>query len=260
MIPTGIHKIKHVIVIQQENRSFDSYFGTFPGADGIPMKDGKPTVCVNDPQTQQVRARRIVDHADVNGGGPHNDANSKADIDRGKMDGFIKEAESGRKGCLNPTDPACTNSAEPRRDGVSHRERHPELLDLREGLRAAGPLVRAGRVVEPARAPLPRVGMVGVLHATQRAVELRQLDPAAAQEQWRPPDVPAYLNGQTSNSPIYAWTDLTYLLHKQHVSWGYYVVSGAEPDCEDDGAETCAPVRRSRRRRASGTRCPGSTR
>jgi phospholipase C len=31
--PRGIHKIKHVIVIMQENRSFDSYFGTFPGAD-----------------------------------------------------------------------------------------------------------------------------------------------------------------------------------------------------------------------------------
>ena len=28
---TGIHKIKHVIIIMQENRSFDSYFGTFPG-------------------------------------------------------------------------------------------------------------------------------------------------------------------------------------------------------------------------------------
>src|SRR4029077_17351841 len=28
----GIHKIKHVIVIMQENRSFDSYFGTYPGA------------------------------------------------------------------------------------------------------------------------------------------------------------------------------------------------------------------------------------
>ncbi|HKC22993.1 MAG TPA: alkaline phosphatase family protein, partial [Gaiellaceae bacterium] len=26
--PTGIHKIKHVIVIMQENRSFDHYFGT----------------------------------------------------------------------------------------------------------------------------------------------------------------------------------------------------------------------------------------
>src|ERR1019366_2756637 len=49
LVPPGIHKIKHVIVIQQENRSFDSYFGTYPGADGIPMKNGKPTVCVNDP-------------------------------------------------------------------------------------------------------------------------------------------------------------------------------------------------------------------
>ena len=26
--------IQHVIVIMQENRSFDHYFGTFPGADG----------------------------------------------------------------------------------------------------------------------------------------------------------------------------------------------------------------------------------
>src|SRR4029453_2545164 len=42
-IPSGIHKIKHVVVIMQENRSFDSYFGTFPGADGIPRG-----VCVAD--------------------------------------------------------------------------------------------------------------------------------------------------------------------------------------------------------------------
>ena len=41
-----IHKIKHVVIIMQENRSFDSYFGTYPGADGIPMKHGVPTVCV----------------------------------------------------------------------------------------------------------------------------------------------------------------------------------------------------------------------
>ena len=41
----GIHKIKHVVVVMQENRSFDSYFGTFPGADGIPMKDGRSVAC-----------------------------------------------------------------------------------------------------------------------------------------------------------------------------------------------------------------------
>jgi len=47
----GIHKIQHVIVVMQENRSFDQYFGTFPGANGIPMSHGVPTVCVPDPDT-----------------------------------------------------------------------------------------------------------------------------------------------------------------------------------------------------------------
>src|SRR5690349_671551 len=40
----GIHKIQHVVVIMQENRSFDDYFGTYPGAKGIPAG-----VCVPDP-------------------------------------------------------------------------------------------------------------------------------------------------------------------------------------------------------------------
>jgi phospholipase C len=43
-------------------------------------------------------------------------------------------------------------------------------------------------------------------------------------------------------APVYAWTDLTYMLHKNHVSWGYYVVSGTEPDCENDTALSCGPV------------------
>src|SRR4029450_10343147 len=41
--------LKHLVFIVQENRSFDHYFGTFPGAEGIPMRNGKPTVCVPDP-------------------------------------------------------------------------------------------------------------------------------------------------------------------------------------------------------------------
>ncbi len=31
----GIHNIQHVVVIMQENRSFDQCFGTYPGANGI---------------------------------------------------------------------------------------------------------------------------------------------------------------------------------------------------------------------------------
>ena len=93
----GIHKIKHIIIIMQENRSFDSYFGTFPGADGIPMKDGVPTVAVLDPITGNM-VMPYHDPRDLNVGGPHNAVHSIADIDGGKMDGFIKESSQGKEG------------------------------------------------------------------------------------------------------------------------------------------------------------------
>jgi len=32
MAAHGIHKTKHVVIIMQENRSFDSYFGTYPAS------------------------------------------------------------------------------------------------------------------------------------------------------------------------------------------------------------------------------------
>ncbi len=47
---SGIHKIKHVVIIMQENRSFDHYFGTYPGADGIPAG-----VCIPDPLRRRLR-------------------------------------------------------------------------------------------------------------------------------------------------------------------------------------------------------------
>ena len=31
----------------------------------------------------------------------------------------------------------------------------------------------------------------------------------------------------------YPWTDLTWLLHRHHVSWRYYVANGSQPDCAD---------------------------
>ena len=102
-------KIKHVIVIMQENRSFDSYFGTYPNADGIPMQNGVSAVCVPDPQTGSC-VRPYVDHADVNGGGPHGAANATADINGGAMDGFVAQALAAKKGCADPANPACTNS------------------------------------------------------------------------------------------------------------------------------------------------------
>ncbi|GHG60718.1 hypothetical protein GCM10012320_35440 [Sinomonas cellulolyticus] len=106
---SGISKIKHVVVIMQENRSFDSYFGTFPGADGIPMQNGVPTVCVPDPAHGSC-VRPYYDSADKNSGGPHGQSNASADVDGGKMDGFIAQAEHAGSSCA-PNDPACAGGA-----------------------------------------------------------------------------------------------------------------------------------------------------
>jgi len=66
----GIHKIRHIIVIMQENRSFDSFFGTYPGADGLPARNGHFTVCVPDPRTEGCD-RPYHDPSLVNGGAVH---------------------------------------------------------------------------------------------------------------------------------------------------------------------------------------------
>jgi phospholipase C len=88
-----------VIIIMQENRSFDSYFGTYPGADGIPAKDGHFTVCVPDPRTGGCD-KPFHDPSVVNGGGPHGQGAASADVDGGSMDGFVREAETpGGRGC-----------------------------------------------------------------------------------------------------------------------------------------------------------------
>ena len=42
-----------------------------------------------------------------------------------------------------------------------------------------------------------------------------------------------------------AWTDITWLLYLKHVSWAYYVQTGDQLDCNNDSAETCAPIAQS---------------
>jgi phospholipase C len=90
----GVFKLDHLIFIVQENRSFDHYFGTYPGADGIP-----PGVCIPDP---------AIDHCsspyhstlDVQRGGPHNQKAAVTAIDGGKMDGFINALPQTERGCF----------------------------------------------------------------------------------------------------------------------------------------------------------------
>src|SRR5450755_3834759 len=64
--PPGLEKIQHFVFIMQENRSFDSYFGTYPGAEGLP-----PGVCLTDPTPGNPCVLPYHDAANVNRGGPH---------------------------------------------------------------------------------------------------------------------------------------------------------------------------------------------
>jgi phospholipase C len=229
----GIHKIKHIIIIMQENRSLDHYFGTYPGADGIPMIDGEPAVCVPDPESGQC-VKPFHDRNDVNGGGPHGASNATADIDGGKMDGFIAQAQIGQKGCLNPTNPACTNSATPDVMGYHTGEEIPNYWAY------AKHFVLQDHMFEPnASWSLPE----HLFQVSEWSAHCtKHDDPSSCVNALQNPGNPPGFSGATK-PPIYAWTDLTYLLHQAGVSWGYYVMEGTEPDCADDEQEDCLPVK-----------------
>jgi phospholipase C len=237
---SGIHTIKHVVVIMQENRSFDSYFGTYPGANGIPKG-----VCVPDPQQPAHCQQPFVDHRDVNGGGPHGAPNAVADINGGKMNGFVRQARKARTRCANAFNPACGNALTPDVMGYHTQSDIPNYWTY------ANDFVLQDRMFEPnASWSLPEhLFQVSEWSAycTQHNVPASCTN--ALQVPGLPPDSGALrrANIHQVGPPIYAWTDLTYLLHKANVPWGYYVVAGTEPDCEDDEALSCAPVRQNAR-------------
>jgi len=235
-----IHKIKHVVVIMQENRSFDTYFGTYPKADGIPMKDGKPKPCVPNSRTRKCQ-KPYADHADVNGGGPHSQTDATADINGGRMDGFVNEATKGQRGCSDPNNPACTNATSPDVMGYHTRSDIPNYWSY------ADDFVLQDHMFEPnASWSLPE----HLFQVSEWSAKCTDHDPSSCQNALQTPGFPpdfraGQANGrrQPGQPPIYAWTDLTYLLHQNQVSWGYYVVAGTEPDCEDDAELSCGPVR-----------------
>jgi phospholipase C len=230
----GIHKIRHVIIIMQENRSFDSYFGAFPGADGIPMRDGIAQVCVPDQETKTC-VRPYHDTNDEDTGGPHGAKAADLDIDGGKMDGFVEVMQGAQRtgGC--PTDiPTCVVKGHETTVMGYHTAR-----ELPNYWAYARNFVLQDHMFAPVRSwSLPtHLYMVSEWAADCATIG----DPATCKPErtyFKEADFPRDLftkdEPQTAGRPDYPWTDLTYLLHANHVSWAYYVMDGLEPDCEND--------------------------
>jgi phospholipase C len=229
--PEGIHKIQHVVMIMQENRSFDSYFGTYPGARGIPAG-----VCVRDPANGGCVAP-YHDSSGTNSGGPHGVAAAQADINGGRMDGFVEQAQI-KQGCTS-TNPNCA-PCEGKHcvDVMGYHDareipnywKYAQAFTLQDNLFqsvASWSLPEHLFLVSGWSAVCPH-GDENPFHCAN------SLEPLKPTNGWLGPVVP--------DKVTYAWTDLTYLLAKMSVSWGYYVFEGAEPDCESDEAITCKPV------------------
>ncbi len=225
---SGIAKIKHVVVIMQENRSFDSYFGTFPGADGIPRG-----VCVPDPRGGCVRP--FHDGSDRNFGGPHASINAVRDIDRGAMDGFVGSAVRGTLGCDSRNDPYCVLHGVGR-DVMGYHDGR----DIPNYWAYAHNYVLQDHMFEPnASWSLPAHLFLVSDWSARCSVKDAPMSCVSAPN--HPAEPPDFKCNHKHTTPSYAWTDLTYLLHQQHVSWRYYVMKGGQPDCADDAATSCKP-------------------
>ena len=221
----GIHLIRHVIVIMQENRSFDSYFGTYPGADGIPKN-----VCVPDPLTKTCM-RPFHDTANRNSGGPHDHVDALRDINGGAMNGFIRQAVAGRRlACTAHVDAPTCSLAPKAPDVMGYHDWH----EIPNYWAYARHFVLQDHMFQPDLSwsmPAHLYMVSGWSAKCSRKGDPMSCTPAV-QAPGSPPGEP---QNTTGAKPDYAWTDLTYLLHKARVSWRYYVAKGGQPDCADSG-------------------------
>ena len=228
--------ITHVVIIMQENRSFDNYFGTYPGANGFPTGTCVPL----DPSNPQLGC--VVpfhDRHDVNAGGPHTSAAAIADLDNGitsnKFDGFVFQQTSEPGG-------ACSDRVRPevRRPGCPGMgpgiARHDVMgyhtdAEIPNYWAYAKNFVLQDNMFESVRSysmdahlylssEWSAVCKNNVLSTCKTSMEIK-----------RP-----------NSTTVYPWANLYQLLDKYSVSWKYYLGSGDEPDCED-GEMTCEPQR-----------------
>ncbi len=231
-----VFPIKHVIMIMQENRSFDSYFGTYPGANGIPQG-----VCI--PLDPANPSKGCVlpfhDKHDSNAGGPHIYASALADLDDGittsKNDGFVYQQTSGAEACSSKEIPeVILPQCAGLRDGVS---RHDVM-----GYHTAAEIPNYWAYAQ-------HFVLQDNMFAGDRGWSLEAHLELTSEWSAKCSKPPVLSSCATSHSPrpaspnkpaVYPWVNLFQLMDLNGVSWKYYLANGTEPDCED-GQMTCRP-------------------
>ena len=219
----------------QENRSFDSYFGTYPGADGIPTQDGKFSVCVPDPVTSSC-VYPYHDRNDRNDGGPHGVTDSFGDIAGGKMDGFVRAARRklgrvcarNQRSLHHDLDPSCSEGkpidAMGYHDGreIPNYWRYARDFVLQDhmfednyGWSLPAHLFLVSAWSASCRDPYKPMTCVNDIRNPGRlGAKARRI----------------FRGRPSKDNPRFGWTDLTYLLHEHGISWRYYLTPNSPPD------------------------------
>ena len=223
-LETAQDTLKHLIFIVQENRSFDHYFGTFPGAEGIPMRNGKPSVCVPDP----ILGRCVPPYrtrSQFHQGGPHAQRHSREDVNGGRMDGFIRMAIQSPVYCADHRDdPACRAFLGPQ--GQPDVMSYLTAREIPNYWRYAKEFVLQDHMFAPADSWTLPAHLWLVSAWAARCTDPQ--DPMSCSSNLELKDE-VDLMRRGVDRPIWAWTDITYLLHEAGIDWAYYV-----------GNDTCA--------------------
>jgi phospholipase C len=230
-----MEKIDHVIFIVQENRSFDHYFGTYPGADGIPKTDsGAFTRSTCNPHPVLGRCLRPYHTTnDVNIGGPHEHVSATTARNDGKMNGFIEAAATSphtKKCVLDPSLEECQPFLGPKLqpDAMSFRNRDdiPNYWALADW----------GVLQDQLYASVDSYSLPAHMFIFSGWAATCSGGPSTCKGSFAP-DIKKTFN----------WTPIPYLLDADGVSWAWYVgedttvTDTCYPDCNQQAGDDFSP-------------------
>jgi phospholipase C len=240
----GIQNLDHFVFIVLENRSFDHYFGTFPGADGLPADaQGNLTTCIPDPLRPGTCARPYHDTNSIDRGGPHGQEASMVDINGGRMDGFVTAYRTLGSACADPARFPCPQ-AKPGPQGQPDVMGYHTKAEIPIYWKYAETFTLHDRMFAPTDAWTLPAHLFLVSGWSANCPDLN--DPMSCESEQKYPGAATADRGNLWEPAFgeprpYAWAPITWLLYRAGVTWSYYVGPGtciALPCKGLDGSET----------------------
>ena len=229
----GIQNLDHLIFIVQENRSFDSYFGTFPGANGIPTKaDGSFRVCVPDPTIGGKCRKPYHDTGPFDAGGPHGWKASQVSVNHNRMNGYIRSWHDYSSTCkAEPDDPRCRKAGKGPNGTLDVMGYHT-FKEIPNYWKYAKRYTLQDRMFAPADSWTVPAHLFMMSGWSARCPQPN--DPMSCVSDVVRPD--QFWNPADGEPQPYAWADITWLLYHAGVDWSYYVgpdtcVEPTDPGC-----------------------------